>query len=257
MKIKRKPLAVRTAFWLVASTGAWAQERLDGGRDAEAQARALVEALAGGRAADGDPAHADALDREALRRWAESVIGESLQRSAGAVPGIERGLPATGGSVSAESTPGAVPGFPAPESTATAEIIVFASLSMPESSWRQWSRQAAKAGTPLVLRGIGEEGLAATANRIMARRAPDGAGATVDPRLFRLFRIAQVPAVAVVPGGVAPCASPGCSAEPPPPHDLVTGNVGLERALEIVAREDGPGRETARRHLERLRGESE
>jgi len=34
---------------------------------------------------------------------------------------------------------------------ATAEVIVFASLSMPEASWRQWSRQAARIGTPLVL----------------------------------------------------------------------------------------------------------
>ena len=94
-------------------------------------------------------------------------------------------------------------------------------------------------------------------NRIAARSPQDGAGAVIDPRLFRLFRIGHVPAVAVVPGGVPPCESPGCSADAAPPHDLVSGNVGLDGALEAIAREGGPGRETARRHLAVLRGESE
>ena len=80
-------------------------------------------------------------------------------------------------------------------------------------------------------------------------------GAALDPRLFRLFRVAHVPAVAVVPGGVPPCESRGCSSDPAPPHDLITGNIGLEAALDIIAREGGPGRASARRHLAVLRGE--
>lgn len=107
----------------------------------------------------------------------------------------------------------------------------------------------------MVLRGLADGDFAATVRRIAARRPDDGAGATVDPRLFRLFRIAQVPAVVVVPGGVPPCTSPGCSADAPPAHDVVSGNVGLQGALEIVARDGGPGRDAARRQLDRLRGE--
>lgn len=218
-----------------AARGQDAQEPADVRQDMDAQARALVETLAGG---DG------AVDEAQLKAWADAVIEDALSDAGSTVTGpvpaeSERGLP--GG------------GFAASQA-ATAQIIVFASLSMPETSWRQWSRQAARLGTPMVLRGLAEGDFAATVQRLAARRPDDGAGATIDPRLFRLFRIAHVPAVAVVPGGVPPCASPGCSADAPPAHDVVAGNVGLEGALEIVAREGGPGRDTARRHLAVLRG---
>ncbi len=229
---------IGTALWVSAAFAAQAQipqESADVRGDMDAQARALVEAALGGPGAD----------VEDLAGWADAVIGDALSDAgstvAGPVPG-ENGLSLPGG------------GFAAAQA-ATAEVIVFASLSMPEASWRQWSRQAARIGTPLVLRGMAEGGLEATVHRIAARRGDESAGATIDPRLFRLFRIAHVPAVAVVPGGVAPCESPGCSADPAPPHDLVTGNIGLEAALEAIAREGEPGRETARRHLGILRGE--
>ncbi|MCY4480382.1 MAG: type-F conjugative transfer system pilin assembly protein TrbC [Rhodospirillales bacterium] len=213
-----------------------AQEPADVREDMNAQARALVEAVLGG----------SGEDVEDLAGWADTVIGEALSDAgstvAGPVPG-ENGRSLPGGRLAAAQA-------------ATAEVIVFASLSIPEASWRQWSRQAARIGTPLVLRGMAEGGLEATVRRLAARGPDDGAGATIDPRLFRLFRIAHVPAVAVVPGGVAPCESPGCSADSAPAHDLVTGNIGLEAALEAIAREGEPGRETARRHLGILRGEA-
>ena len=99
------------------------------------------------------------------------------------------------------------------------------------------------------------EGLKATVKRVGALLA-EGAGAAIDPRPFRLFGIEVIPAVAVVPGGVPPCKSRGCAADPAPPHDRVRGNIGLEAALRIIAEEGGPGRETARRHLAKLRGDS-
>ena len=76
--------------------------------------------------------------------------------------------------------------------------------------------EAARAGVPLVLRGLVPEGLKATARRVGAFLA-EGAGAAIDPLLFRLFDIEVIPAVAVVPGGVPPCVSRGCAADPAPP----------------------------------------
>lgn len=222
-------------LWLASVAGALAQEPGTGEHDMEAQARALVEAVLGGPGAD----------IEDLAAWADAVIGDALSEADSTVTGP----------VPAENGQRLPAGRFAAAQAATAEVIVFASLSMPEASWRQWSRQAARIGTPLVLRGLVDGDFAATVQRIAVRRPQDGAGATVDPRLFRLFRIAHVPAVAVVPGGVPPCTSPGCSADAPPAHDVVSGNVGLEGALGIVSREGGPGRETARRYLNRLRGE--
>ena len=135
------------------------------------------------------------------------------------------------------------------------EVVIFMSLSVPAVSRREWSLEAARTGAPLVLRGLVPEGLKATVKRIGAHLA-EGGGAAIDPRLFRLFGITVVPAVAVVPGGVPPCVSRGCAADPPPPHDRISGNIGLEAALSIIAAEGGPGRATARRHLAKLRGDS-
>ena len=177
--------------------------------------------------------------------WAQTVIDRALTLG----PAGSRPL------VPGESmAPAEVRGF-AGKGANTGEVLVFMSLAVPEPSWRQWSAQSARIGAPMVLRGVVEGGLAATVRAIQSRGPQDGAA--IDPRLFRLFRIGSVPAVAVVPGGVPACSSPGCSADAVPPHDLVTGNIGLDGALEAIAREDGPGRAIARRHLAVLRGDTE
>ena len=134
----------------------------------------------------------------------------------------------------------------------TAELLIFTSLSVPAPSWRQWAREAARIGAPLVLRGVGEGGLPATAKRIGERLGGAEAGVAIDPRLFRLFGVTRVPAVVVVPGGVPPCRSRGCAEDPAPPHDRIAGNIGLVAALEAVADEGDAGRETAKAFLEQL-----
>ena len=252
---------------------AWVQEASPEPPHAEASARSLVDAAL--RAAESE--RAAQLEND-LDAWAQSVIEGALSKAP--VDGGTPPVPAEEHAARvAEAVTGARTGSVPSAST---EIIVFMSLSVPEASWRQWSSEAARIGAPLVLRGVKAGGFAQTASEIRNRlhgfdggEFPPGAGlptaglptaglptaglpgaaAALDPRLFRLFRVAHVPAVAVVPGGVPPCESRGCSSDPVPPHDLVTGNVGLEAALEIIAREGGPGRATARRHLESLRGE--
>ena len=205
--------------------------------DAEADAQALVDAVLGESI---DEMLAE--DHEELAAWAQTVIERALAS----------GPAGNGPLVPAESS--AAQGFSG-KGANRAEVLVFMSLAVPEPSWRQWSAQSARIGAPMVLRGVVEGGLAATVRAIQSRGPQDGAA--IDPRLFRLFRIGSVPAVAVVPGGVPACSSPGCSADAVPPHDLVTGNIGLEGALEAIAREDGPGRAIARRHLAVLRGDTE
>ena len=134
------------------------------------------------------------------------------------------------------------------------EVIVFMSLSVPAAAWREWSVEVVRIGAPLVLRGVARGGLRATVKRVGVYLA-EGGGAAIDPRLFRLFDVTAVPAVAVVPGGVPPCKSRGCAADPAPPHDRVSGNISLDAALQIVAYEGGPGRETAKLYLGKLRGD--
>ena len=231
--------AVLGAVACIADTGAQAPALY------EDEARALAEAVM-----DRSAETIEAAQGQDLAAWAESVIGRALS---------EAGSAARAGSVSVEAHTPALARAAADSRPPSAgpEVIVFMSLAVPEPSWRQWSGEAARIGAPMVLRGVLADGFMATVSAIRARRAEVGAGAGIDPRLFRLFRIAHVPAVAVVPGGVPPCATPGCSADPPPPHDLVTGNIGLEAALETIAREGSHGRDAARRQLGMLRGEIE
>ena len=191
---------------------------------------------------------------EGLGDWTRSVMERALERAGQRAAGMK-----------AEDAPAPLPaerhaatvadGLPSRPNTA--EVIVFASLSVPAASWREWAREAARIGAPLVLRGVNDAGLRATVKRIGERIADSRAGVAIDPRLFRLFGVGRVPAVAVVPGGVPPCATRGCSDDAPPPHDLVSGNIGLGAALEAIAAEGDTGRAAARRALARLRGEAE
>ena len=156
----------------------------------------------------------------------------------------DRTRPRTGGRRRRKTSPAPLPAERHAARTAaglagrpnSADIIVFTSLSVPAPSWRQWSREAARVGVPLVLRGVGEGGMRATVKRIGARIGAHEVGVAIDPRLFRLFGVTRVPAVVVAPGGVPPCRSRGCSDDAAPPHDVIAGNTGLAAALEAIAR---------------------
>ena len=239
-------IALLTTAWPGAS---WAGEPPDW----DAEARRLIEDVLGGKDDDGG---------EGLGEWSRSVIEHTLGRAGETartiVPGTDSGADSrTGGSLlplpaerHARSLAGTADGR-----NATAEILVFTSLSVPAASWRQWARDAARTGAALVLRGVAEGGLPGTAKRIADRLGGAKAGVAIDPRLFRLFGIDRVPAVVVVPGGVPPCRSRGCAADPAPPHDRITGNVGFVAALRAVADEGAVARAVARRHLEHLESE--
>ena len=62
-----------------------------------------------------------------------------------------------------------------------AEVLVFTSLSVPAASWRQWAREGARIGAPLVLRGVGEGGLPATVKQIGVRLGDAKAGGRHRP----------------------------------------------------------------------------
>ena len=203
----------------------------------EAAAQALVEAV---EAARPEP--------EGLDTWSRAVLDRAL-RSTGhaASPTGDATTPLPAERAAAALARSLVPAAAGPE------VLVFTTLALPEASWRRWSLDAARAGAAFVLRGVAPGGLAATVRRIRARLPEGGAGVAIDPALFRRFAVDAAPAVVVVPGGAAPCRRRGCADEPAPAHDRIAGNIGLVAALEAVAAEGAVGRETARRHLARLR----
>ncbi len=223
-------------------------------------------ARAGELPAAGPEADASRLVEEVLREagdgdlgeWTRSIMDRALERAGETA---RQAVPESSGEpalpLPAERHADAFAG----KRPASAEVLIFTSLSVPAASWRQWVHDATRAGAPLVLRGVGAGGLRQMAGGIRVRLGEHKAGPgsksgtsiAIDPRLFRLFGIERVPAVVVVPGGVPPCETRGCSGDPAPPHDLVAGNIGLVAALEAVAAEGDAGRAAAKRHLERLR----
>ena len=210
----------------------------------DADAAHLVEEVM--RKAGGD-------DGESLGAWTRSILDRALDR---ARESARQTVPARSGQTAPLPAERHAGELTAPRS-GTAELLIFTSLSVPPASWRQWARDAARSGAPLVLRGVGVGGLPATAKRIGERLGGAEAGVAIDPRLFRLFGVERVPAVVVVPGGVPPCRSRGCADDPAPPHDRIAGNIGLIAALEAIADEGAVGRDIARRQLERLRKEGQ
>ena len=220
----------------------------------EAASRAARDLAAGARREAGDGG---------LGEWTRDVIGRALKRAGRTarqsarqtVPGASGGAAAP---LPAERHARGLARNLAPRPN-TAEILLFTSLSVPASSWRQWSQDAARIGAPLVLRGVADGSLRATVKRIGARLGGRvgvaRAGVAIEPRLFRLFGVTRVPAVVVVPGGVPPCESRGCADDPAPAHDRISGNIGLAAALEAIAEEGAVARETAHRHLMLLRKE--
>ena len=244
MGIRQGLVAMSLAASLLAA-GPAGPAHADGTGNANADAARLVEEVL--RKAGGNGG-------ESLGAWSRSILDRALGRAGETA---RQSLPGVSGPSSAplpaERHAAGIAEGPAGRG-GTAELLIFASLSVPVASWRQWARDAERFGAPLVLRGVGEGGLRATVKRIGARLGGAEAGVAIDPRLFRLFGIERVPAVAVVPGGVPPCRSRGCADDPAPAHDLVTGNIGLIAALEAVADEGSAGRDTARRYLGRLRG---
>ena len=185
---------------------------------------------------------------ETLGAWSRSVIERALERAAS---GAE---PASDDAVTPAPVFRGQLGTDVANHAPTAEVLLFTSLAVPAASWRAAARDAARIGAPLVLRGVASGSLPATARRIRTRLGDAKVGVAIDPRLFRLFGIARVPAVVVVPGGAPPCRSRGCLEDAPPPFDRVTGNLSLAAALEAVAAEGSEGRAVARRHLMKLRG---
>ena len=239
---------VRIAFLLTAVLGlagccgpAWAEESPRASTPDTDAARLVEEVL---RKAGGD-------DGDSLGAWTRSILDRALDRAGAAARQTASGSSDPTAPLPAERHASEFAGSTAGRKS-TGEVLIFTSLSVPAASWRQWAREAAMTGAPLVLRGVGKGGLRETVRRIGDRLGGAEAGVAIDPRLFRLFGVTRVPAVVVVPDGVPPCRSRGCADDPAPPHDRIAGNIGLMAALEAVAEEGDAGRGIAKTWLERL-----
>lgn len=122
--------------------------------------------------------------------------------------------------------------------------LVFISFSMPDDSLRALLRDAERTGSPLVLRGMVDNSMKRTVERIgellgtgkPGKDVIDGPASSlaIDPTLFERFGVDKVPAFVLPLDATAPCTPSGC---PVPDHLRLAGDVSLAYALGVMARE--------------------
>jgi conjugal transfer pilus assembly protein TrbC len=143
-----------------------------------------------------------------------------------------------------------------PGASSAPMFIAFASLSIPDQSLQRMIADVSKAGGMVVFRGFSPEGgrsFMAALRKVVP--AGEQAHISIDPRLFRAYRVAAVPTYVVASSSFALCAEPDCTNEPTP-YDRLAGNVTTRFALETFAQGNGPGAPAARLALTHLdRGE--
>lgn len=134
------------------------------------------------------------------------------------------------------------------------QLVVFASLSMPEQSLKALIRDTAAAGGTVVFRGFPGNSMKAFQQGIMkvVDNKDDYGNIGIDPRLFRAFDVKSVPAIVVVTSSFDLCDGFNCTTQVPP-FDVMTGNVTLGFALETFAQGNGPGAAIAGQALSRLK----
>ncbi|WP_172380012.1 type-F conjugative transfer system pilin assembly protein TrbC [Vibrio sp. Vb339] len=118
-------------------------------------------------------------------------------------------------------------------------VMVFVSLTMPDTALKQLLMQSEHLGVPLVIRGVLPEGFPATAQRIESlirspNQAPIQSGFSISPDWFKQFDITKVPAfVSVKPGRCLP--KQPCSTTD---YDILYGNISLYQALDYLTTGD-------------------
>lgn len=118
------------------------------------------------------------------------------------------------------------------------EALVFVSFSMPPDELKQRVRDAAALRIPVVIRGMVNGDMRATANAVAGLvRETNTGGVQIDPTTFRKYNITAVPVLIVT------CGSQGER------FDRLQGDVTLHQALKRVA-EEGECSETARRLMD-------
>ena len=180
------------------------------------RARALAEAVSSEPGA------------ELLDAWSKAVIDRALGQAVGTA--APSGFPHH--AVASEA-----------KGSATAEVLLFTSLSVPAASWRASARDAARIGAPLVLRGVarGKPSRDRAADRRSARErrwpgSPSIPGSSVCSGSSGCRRSSWCRA------GCRPAGAAGARKTRRRPFDRVTGNLSLAAALEAVAAEGDVGR---------------
>lgn len=118
---------------------------------------------------------------------------------------------------------------------------IYISFSMPNLSLHQWLEQAYDLKIPVFIRGLYQNSFRETQNKIMRlyENSNNKNGIAIDPLEFRRYQIRKVPALVL--------------AMDKDHYDVVYGDVSLEAALTVIAKQGKYSKEYAERLLEKLK----
>ena len=125
-------------------------------------------------------------------------------------------------------------------------IMIFASASLPRESLKNLMFQAKSVGAVLVFRGLIGKGLKDTV-KFLAAINRENVSAIIDPRLFEIFAVTEVPTFIVMSQSSQDCIDGDCMMTPK--HDRMVGNVTLDYVLETMSIGRGDAQETALTHI--------
>lgn len=118
--------------------------------------------------------------------------------------------------------------------TSGPRLLVFISLSMPEATLKRLFHQAAQARATLVIRGLANDSLRDTFNRMQALNGSQRVAAQIDPQAFERYAVTRVPSFVVTQeaDSATPCKNAQCA--PATDFALVAGDVSLDYALTHI-----------------------
>lgn len=132
------------------------------------------------------------------------------------------------------------------------QVLILVSFSMPSSSLVRLADQARLGGGVLVLNGLKDGSLTATARAVHQVFGKEGAPLQVDPRPFSRYAVTAVPTFVLIGSDSKPqpCPDDACAATG---FAKASGDVTLDYALEQIARVQPTWRPAAQAILRRLR----
>ena len=135
--------------------------------------------------------------------------------------------------------------------TDTSTFMALVSLSMPDAALVQIMGDVYDAGGVVMIRGLYKNSIRETTFRMQQIIQKSGVGdVSIDPRVFRLFKVKTVPTFIVTKTPIDKCLDRNCNKIPM--HDKWVGHVSIDTVLEhFTLRGDTAKR--AKSHLYKLR----
>lgn len=127
-------------------------------------------------------------------------------------------------------------GQPALKPSAGPGLFIFISFEMPEPTLARLVDQAARARASLVLRGLVNNSLRDTVERVQRLVGSRQVSVQIDPQAFDRFAVTRTPSFVLLRDGAQPqpCGAAACFASDQ--FALAAGDVSLDYALEFIQR---------------------